>query len=80
MTTIKRTIFRASTRGTADFGWLKANYFFSFANHYDPNRMGFGKLLVFNDDDTTTTTTFYNYDDNDDVCYDDEYYYSNNYE
>lgn len=46
----KYAAFKASTRGTADFGWLKANYFFSFANHYDPNRMGFGQLRVFNDD------------------------------
>jgi redox-sensitive bicupin YhaK (pirin superfamily) len=50
MTTNKYTLFKASSRGTADFGWLKANYYFSFANHYDPSRMGFGTLRVFNDD------------------------------
>lgn len=43
-------VHRADSRGRADFGWLKAKYSFSFANHYDPERMGFGKLLVLNDD------------------------------
>ncbi|MDX1949559.1 MAG: pirin family protein [Rickettsiales bacterium] len=43
-------IFRFSDLGKADYGWLKANYHFSFANYYNPNRTGFGKLLVINDD------------------------------
>lgn len=43
-------LFKSTQRGRADFGWLKANYFFSFANYYNPSRLGFGKLLVFNDD------------------------------
>ncbi|UKN02299.1 pirin family protein [Paracrocinitomix mangrovi] len=37
-------------RGSADYGWLKANYMFSFANYYNPNQMGFGSLRVLNDD------------------------------
>ena len=45
-----KTIHRANTRGTADFGWLKANYSFSFANYYGPSRVHFGLLRVFNDD------------------------------
>jgi len=36
--------------GKADYGWLKPNYYFSFANYYNPNRMGFGKLRVLNND------------------------------
>lgn len=47
---MKSVIHRAATRGKADFGWLKANYYFSFANYYDPSRIHFGMLRVVNDD------------------------------
>lgn len=47
---MKKTIFRAETRGFADHGWLKANHYFSFANYYDPERIHFGVLRVVNDD------------------------------
>lgn len=43
-------IHRSETRGKADFGWLKANYYFSFANYYNPSRIHFGMLRVVNDD------------------------------
>jgi redox-sensitive bicupin YhaK (pirin superfamily) len=43
-------LFPSDTRGTADFGWLKANHSFSFGNYYNPNRVQFGMLRVLNDD------------------------------
>lgn len=47
---MKKEIFKADSRGFADYGWLKTNYSFSFANYHDPARMGFGALRVLNDD------------------------------
>ncbi len=47
---MKTVIHRASTRGFADHGWLKANHTFSFANYRNPERMHFGVLRVLNDD------------------------------
>ncbi len=43
-------LFKASERGTANFVWLNANYSFSFANYYNPQRIQFGMLRVLNDD------------------------------
>lgn len=43
-------LHKAEERGKADYGWLSTRYSFSFANWYDPNRMGFGALRVINDD------------------------------
>ena len=47
---MEKIIHPANSRGTADFGWLKANYSFSFANFFDPNKTQFGLLRVLNDD------------------------------
>lgn len=47
---MKKIIHKANTRNSADFGWLKVNHSFSFANWYDPNKINFGALRVLNDD------------------------------
>ena len=47
---MKTIIHKAETRGSADYGWLKTRYTFSFANYYDPGRVHFGSLRVLNDD------------------------------
>ena len=47
---MKQVFHPASSRGSANFGWLKANYSFSFANYFNPNRLQFGALRVLNDD------------------------------
>ena len=39
-----------NTLGGADHGWLNAHHHFSFAEYYDPRRMNWGKLRVWNDD------------------------------
>ena len=44
--------------GKANHGWLKTNHHFSFANYYNPKRMGFGTLLVVNDDWVAAGTGF----------------------
>lgn len=38
--------------------WLEAHYHFSFANHYHPDRLGHGKLRVWNDDTIRAGTGF----------------------
>ena len=36
--------------GHANHGWLDAHHHFSFANYFDPSRMGWGRIRVWNDD------------------------------
>ncbi len=44
------SIQKAEERGKADYHWLHTRYSFSFADYYNPQRMGFGSLRVLNDD------------------------------
>src|SRR6266404_5404000 len=44
--------------GGARFDWLKTKHHFSFADYYDPKRMGWGALRVWNDDEIAPGTGF----------------------
>ena len=44
--------------GHANHGWLDARHHFSFANYYDPNRMGWGRIRVWNDDKIAAKSGF----------------------
>jgi redox-sensitive bicupin YhaK (pirin superfamily) len=43
-------VYPAESRFSADHGWLKSNFSFSFADYYDPDNLNFGPLRVLNDD------------------------------
>src|SRR5690348_13332171 len=44
--------------GHAEHGWLNARHHFSFANYYDPGRMGWGRIRVWNDDQIAAKSGF----------------------
>ena len=44
--------------GGADHGWLQTKHHFSFADYVDPDRMGHGRLRVWNDDEIAPDTGF----------------------
>jgi redox-sensitive bicupin YhaK (pirin superfamily) len=44
--------------GGADHGWLKAKHHFSFAEYYEPKRMHWGNLRVWNDDEIAPHSGF----------------------
>ncbi len=60
MTTTQPTIDvrRAADRFHTDLGWLDSHHSFSFSNHYDPDNVGHGLLLVSNDDTVRAGTGF----------------------
>jgi hypothetical protein len=43
-------VIRKNEHRTLEHDWLKTTHHFSFGEYYDPQRMGFGPLRVFNDD------------------------------
>ncbi len=55
---MKTTLYKADSRGHANHGWLNSYHSFSFANYYDPKRMGFGTLRVLNDDEVSAGMGF----------------------
>ncbi len=52
-------IRRFNDLGTFRNEWLNANFHFSFSNYYNPERMGHGKLRVWNDDTIKPDTGFH---------------------
>jgi len=51
-------LYPANERGKADFGWLQANFSFSFGNYFKPDKTQFGMLRVLNDDTIAAGTGF----------------------
>jgi len=47
---MKTILHKASDRGKADHGWLKPNFYFSFGQYRNPDKIHFGALRVLNDD------------------------------
>jgi redox-sensitive bicupin YhaK (pirin superfamily) len=44
------SIIPSKDRYHADFGWLQANWHFSFGDYFEPKNMSWSRLRVFNDD------------------------------
>ncbi len=55
---MKKIIHRADSRGRSELGWLHSRFSFSFADYYNPEKMGFGLLRVLNDDIVEPGTGF----------------------
>ena len=51
-------LYKDSSHGKNDFGWLKPRYHFSFANYYNKKKMNVGTLRVLNDDIISPNTGF----------------------
>ena len=55
---MKTKLFLKENRGLKDIGWLKSHFCFSFSDYYDPSKIAFESLLVFNDDYAETGKGF----------------------
>ena len=51
-------IRKFASLGHADHGWLDARHHFSFASYHDPDRMGWGRIRVWNDDKIAAKSGF----------------------
>ena len=51
-------LHRANERGKSELDWLSSRFSFSFAEWYNPERMGFGSLRVINDDTIAPSSGF----------------------
>jgi redox-sensitive bicupin YhaK (pirin superfamily) len=47
---MKYDVIQYEDLGKFEHGWLHSNFHFSFANYYNPEKMGFGFIRVINDD------------------------------
>ncbi|SNT10425.1 hypothetical protein SAMN05421640_2292 [Ekhidna lutea] len=47
---MKTITYKSNERGQANFGWLQSSHTFSFGQYFNPDRVNFGLLRVFNDD------------------------------
>ena len=52
------SIFPFEELGNHNYGWLNAHYHFNFASYYNPQKMGYPPLLVWNDDKIKPGTGF----------------------
>lgn len=55
---MQKIVHKARERGAGNYGWLSTRYSFSFADWYNPEKMGFGALRVMNDDTIAPASGF----------------------